>query len=142
MIHSELSPDIHSHFHLFWDNFPFPVMLVHKDRTILDRNHAAEAVGCAPGTRCIDRGPKEAHKGCLANYALREQTSKRKVEYVDLAGAVMDCYWIPLSQSEDIFLHFGIDITEYAAERLFPSARTEQDCKCDAGPSAVGPANV
>jgi PAS domain-containing protein len=119
MADTELSQDIHAHFHLFWDNFPVPVMLVRKDRTILDRNRAAEAVGCVPGTRCIDRGPKDAHKGCLANSALHEQITKRKVQYVDFMGIVMDSYWIPLSGEEDVFVHFGIDITEYAADRFF-----------------------
>jgi len=116
---NQLSQEIHAHFHLFWDNFPFPVMLIRKDRTILDRNRAAEAAGCVPGTRCIDRGPKEGHKGCLATYALREQIAKRKVQYVDFMGIVMDSYWIPLPQHEDVYVHFGIDITEYAADRFF-----------------------
>lgn len=119
MTGNELTPDIHTHFHMFWDNFPFPAMLIRKDRVILDRNRAAEAIGCVPGTRCIDRGPKEAHKGCLASCALREQITKRKVHYVDSAGVVMDSYWIPLPQHEDVYVHFGIDITEYAADRFF-----------------------
>lgn len=121
MTQTELGQDVHSYFHFFWDNFPFPVLLVRKDRTILDRNRAAETTGCVPGKRCIDRGPKEAHKGCLANYALHEQISKRKVAYSEFSGAVIDTYWIPLPQYEDVYVHFGIDITEYAAERLFPT---------------------
>lgn len=121
----ELSPDIHTHFHLFWDNFPFPVMLLHKDRTILDRNKAAATAGCVPGTRCIDRGPKEIHKGCLANFALKEQGAKRKVEFIESRGVVMDTYWIPLPEHQDVYVHFGIDITEFAAERLFPKAPAE-----------------
>ncbi len=129
----ELSKDLHSYFHIFWDNFPFPVMLVHKDRTILDRNSAAEATGCVAGTRCIDRGPKGAHKGCLANYALQEKIAKRKVQYVDFMGVVMDSYWIPLPGHDDVFVHFGIDITDYAADKLFkkdPSSCQAEDGGC------------
>ncbi len=114
----DLNQDLQSHFHLFWDNFPFPVMLVHKDRTILDRNRAAADSGCVLGTRCVERGPLEAHRGCLANQALREQTAKRKVQYVDFLGVVMDSYWIPLPGYDDLFVHFGIDITDYASDRL------------------------
>jgi hypothetical protein len=39
-----ISDEIRSNFHLFWDNFPFPVMLTHKDRTILDANRAGQAI--------------------------------------------------------------------------------------------------
>ncbi len=72
-------------FHLFWDNFPFPVMLVHKDRTILDQNRAGETAGYVAG-------------------------------------------------SEELYLHFFTDITEYAAERLLPSP-------CDVGSGGCGSCN-
>jgi hypothetical protein len=120
----EVSEEIRRNFHLFWDNFPFPVMLVYKDRTILDHNKAGETVGYIPGSRCADIGSKEDHKGCQATQALREQNAKRVVGYVAPAKAVFDSYWVPLAGSEDVYLHFFTDITEYAAERLFPS-------KCD-----------
>jgi len=121
MSNHEISEEIRSNFHLFWDNFPFPVMLVHRDRTILDRNTAGEGVGYIPGSRCADMGKKEDHRGCLANQALREQAAKRVVGYVEAASAVFDSYWVPLAGSEDIYLHFFTDITEYAAERLLPA---------------------
>lgn len=117
----EISEEVRRNFHLFWDNFPFPVMLVYKDRTILDRNTAGEAVGYLPGSRCADLGDKEGHKVCQANQALREQSAKRLVSYIEPAKAVFDTYWVPLAGSEDIYLHFFTDITEYAAERMFPS---------------------
>ena len=117
----KISEEMSRNFHLFWDNFPFPVMLVHKDRTILDRNRAAEGVGMVAGTRCIDAGKKEDHKGCLANQAIREKAAMRAVGYVEVMGMVLDSYWIPLSgEYGDIYLHFGIDITDYASERLLP----------------------
>lgn len=122
----EISDDIRHHFHLFWDHFPFPVMLVHKSRTILDRNRAAEAIGCTPGTRCIDQGDKEMHRGCLAGQALREQTAKRSVVYIAQQGCVLDSYWIPLDGREDVYVHFGIDISQYAADHLFPSQCAKQ----------------
>jgi len=119
---TDLNQEIHDHFHLFWDNFPFPVLLIRKDRTILDRNRAAEAAGCVPGSRCIDSGPKEAHKGCLAAAALHDQITQRKVQYVAFRGMVMDSYWIPLPSHDDVYVHFGIDITAYAADRFFADA--------------------
>lgn len=119
-MNSSVNEEIFRNFHLFWDNFPFPVMLVHKDRTILDRNRAGEAVGYVAGSKCVDMGSKEDHKGCLANQALRDQSGKRVVGYVAPAKAVLDAYWIPLAGSEELYLHFFTDITEYAAERLLP----------------------
>lgn len=129
----ELDENLRNHFHLFYDNYPFPVLLVHKDRTILDRNTAAEAVGSVPGTRCSDAGPREAHKGCLANQALQEKTTRRSVLYVQGYGRIMDSYWIPLPGHDDVFVHFGIDITDYAAERLFPKDGGHAGCNSCAG---------
>lgn len=124
----EISDDIRRNFHLFWDNFPFPVMLVHRDRTIIDSNAAGKAIGCPVGTRCIDIGEKKHHACCLANTALQEGTGKRDVAYIEHMGLVLDSYWVPLAGVEDIYLHFSIDITAYAAERLFPGKCGEQSC--------------
>jgi hypothetical protein len=105
-------------------------MLVHKDRTIVDRNKAGEGVGYSIGTRCADIGSKEDHKGCLANQALLEKTAKRAVGYIKPAHAVFDAYWVPLAGSDELYLHFFTDITEYAAERLFPTASETSDKSC------------
>jgi len=128
----EVTDDLRHHFHLFWDQFIFPVMLVHKSFTILDRNRAAEAIGCTPGTRCIDMGEKKQHRGCLASKALREQTSKRSVEFVPEVGRVIDSYWIPLEGYPEFYVHFAIDLTEYAADRFFPGERPKVDANCSA----------
>lgn len=114
----EVSDDIRNSFHLFWDNFPFPVMLVHKNRTIIEANKAGQAVGCPVGTRCVDMGEKNHHAGCRANVALREQSGIREVGYIEHMGVVLDSYWIPLAGADDLYVHFGIDITEFAADRL------------------------
>ena len=126
----EISEELRRNFHLFWDHFPFPVMLVHRDRTILDRNSAGEAAGCMPGTRCSDSGRKEDHRGCLANQALQEQTAKRVVAYADNLGMVVDGYWVPLAGEKDIYLHFFADITEYAADRMFPKKECGAGSDC------------
>lgn len=121
----EISDETRRNFHLFCDNFPHPVMLVHKDRTILDVNKAGETAGYPTGIRCVDMGEKEHHKGCMANQALKEQTAKRVVGYFDFAGAVLDSYWIPLAGSDELYLHFAADITAWASESMIPK-------KCDA----------
>ena len=132
MEQTEITKELSSNFHLFWDNFPFPVMLVRKDRTIVDLNKAGQALGCTPGSRCADIGKKEDHKGCLANQALLEQSAKRVVAYQESYGMVLDSYWVPLAGAEDLYLHFSIDITDYAAGRFLPGKRHRHgdDCGC------------
>lgn len=126
----EVGEELIRNFHIFWDNYPFPVMLVYKDRTILDVNKAGEAAGCQTGTRCIDTGNKEDHAGCLANQALKEQTAKRVVAYAENMGLVVDGYWVPLAGEQDIYLHFFADITEYAAEKMFPKKESTEESHC------------
>lgn len=121
----EISDEILRNFHLFYDNFPFPVILAHKDRTIMDVNKKAAEVGYPTGIRCIDMGEKENHKSCLANKALSEQTATRLVAYFDFTGTVLDTYWIPLAGCEEYYVHYGADITEWASDSLIPK-------KCDA----------
>lgn len=130
-----ISDEIRSHFHLFCDNFPVPVMLVHKDRTIIAVNKAGESAGYPTGIRCVDMGQKEHHKGCMANQALAEQTAKRVVGWFDYSQAVLDSYWIPLSGTEDLYLHFAADITQWAAESLIPKkCDTADNCtSCNCG---------
>lgn len=126
----EVSEELIRNFHIFWDNYPFPVMLVYKDRTILDVNKAGEAAGCQTGTRCIDTGKKEDHAGCLANQALKEHSAKRVVAYAENMGLVVDGYWVPLAGEQDIYLHFFADITEYAAEKMFPKKESTEKSHC------------
>lgn len=117
----EISEEIRNNFHLFWDNYPVPVMLIHKDRTIIEANKAGQDIGYPVGARCIDLGEKKHHAGCQADKALQEGAGVREVSYVEHLGQVVEMNWIPLAGSDDLFLHFSNDITEYAAERLFPA---------------------
>ena len=131
---SEISDDIKKNFHLFWDNFPCAVLLVHKDRTIIEINKAAKDVGYPVGIRCVDMGEKKHHAGCKANEALRDQKGVREVGYYDFLGRVLDSYWIPLAGAEDLYVHMGIDITEYASEKLLPKkCESGSDCGCSCG---------
>ncbi len=130
MERTEINEEIRRNFHLFWDNYPSPVMLVHKDRTIIEVNKAGHDIGCPVGTRCIDLGEKKHHAGCRANMALREQTGVREVSYAEHMGQVIDGYWIPLAGSGDLYVHFCNDITEFAADRLIPKKCEESGNNC------------
>lgn len=91
-------------FHLLWDSFPERVRLIKKDRTVLAVNPASEREGFVEGVRCIDTPPKEAHAGCLANKALTDKVAQHALS-VD--GKRMR-YWIPVTGSDDLFIHFSI----------------------------------
>ncbi|MBU5635471.1 hypothetical protein KOM00_01835 [Geomonas sp. Red69] len=118
----EVSEEIRRNFHLFWDNYPEPVMLIYKDRTILEANKAAQTLGYPTGLRCVDLGEKKHHAGCRANVALRDKTGVRDTAWYDFRSAVLDSYWIPLAGAEDFYVHFANDITEFASERLIPKS--------------------
>ncbi|TSK08630.1 MAG: hypothetical protein FPO08_04825 [Geobacter sp.] len=120
MMSIEVSDEIRRNFHLFWDNFPTAVILAYKDKTIIEVNRTAEERGYPVGIRCISMGEAKHHAGCKLHIALRDKTAVRDVAYYDFMGQVADSYWIPLAGAEDFYVHFATDITDYAAERLFP----------------------
>ncbi|BDV42740.1 hypothetical protein [Geotalea uraniireducens] len=116
----EVNEEIRRSFHLFWDNFPAAVILAYKDRTIIEVNKVAQDRGYPVGVRCMSMGETKHHAGCKLHIALSEKTAVRDVAYYEFLGQVADSYWIPLAGAEDFFVHFATDITEYAADRLFP----------------------
>ncbi len=57
-------------FDMMWGSFPFPVRLIHKNKTVLAVNEAAYDKGFRPGVPCFEVGTPEQHKGCKAPEAL------------------------------------------------------------------------
>jgi len=101
-------------FQMMWGQFPEPVMLLHKSRTILAVNDVARTAGVPLGVKCSSLNP--ANKGdhhckqCKAVQALR---AKAPVVETSLAGERhVKGYWIPLKEYEDVYVHFGVTITE------------------------------
>ena len=62
-------------FHLMYASFPEPVLLIHKSREILAVNRAGQLSGVAAGMFCNRQGNPEAHRGCLADKALKAGTA-------------------------------------------------------------------
>ena len=124
-----ISDEIRRNFHLFWDNYPAAVILIDRNRTIIEINKAAEERGYPVGVQCISMGEKKHHASCKLNIALREKSSVRNVEYIDFLGQVVDTYWLPLAGEEDLYIHFANDITEWAKESLFPQ-KCEDTADC------------
>lgn len=129
----QLSEEIRRNFHLFWDNYPAAVILAYKDRTIIEVNKVAQERGYPVGVRCISMGEAKHHAGCKLHMALSEKKAVRDVAYYDFLGQVIDTYWIPLAGADEFYVHFANDISEYAAERLFPATCAGGECSACTG---------
>ncbi|ADG93691.1 conserved hypothetical protein [Arcobacter nitrofigilis DSM 7299] len=96
-------------FHLMWGNFPEPATLVHKSKEVIATNAACKVVGLEKGMNCATHGAPEAHKGCLANKALRSQEATfKKAKY---AEKEIISYWLPVDGYPELFIHFGVGAT-------------------------------
>jgi hypothetical protein len=119
---NEIKPEILNAFNMMWGNFPFLVVLLRKNRTILALNKKARELGVKEGMKCyqLSRG-KGIHKECMADAALKEDISKRSVLYSPALKQVLDSYWIPVEGVNDLYVHFATDISDYAKAEMFPA---------------------
>jgi hypothetical protein len=58
---------------------------------------------------CAKHGPPEAHKGCLANKAVKDQ----KATWATFPKTIPDgqapvAFWLPVDGSPDFFIHFAV----------------------------------
>ena len=110
---------------------PYPSMLIRRDRTVIFANRVAQEVGAVVGGQCWedfgksdyisdeDKAYISQHKKkppcgthctfCLADDALDDSKAAIAPE-VHAFGRIWETYWIPVS--EDVYLHFALDITE------------------------------
>ena len=95
-------------FHTMYGNFPARARLIKKDRTVLAVNKISSDEGFTVGVRCIDTSTKEAHAGCLANLALKEQSGKYKLS----ADKKRMPFWVPIDNFDDVFVHFSVPMPE------------------------------
>ena len=69
------------------------------------------------------------HSSNVMHIVLDEKATERDVSYIDFLGQVANTYWISLAGAEDFYVHFANDITEYAAEHMFPDSSTVKNCR-------------
>lgn len=93
-------------FHLMWDHFPEPVLLIKKNRQIYAANRKAVSFGMDKQVRCSDRGNPEQHKGCLCNRAIDEKRTTCVI-YDSQAGKAYG-YWMPVAGAENYIIHFSV----------------------------------
>ena len=92
-------------FEMMWGKFPEPVMLIHRNRTILAANECCKSIGGVPGVKCNAVQP-ERHKGCKANEALDK--NETRIASASFGETPITSYWIPVSGAADYYVHFGI----------------------------------
>ena len=96
-------------FHLMWDSFPHPVMLLQKCRDIVAINKTAEEMGRPTTGQCFQRGgATEVHRTCKANQAIEEGIAQRSSRFNESTNLLTDAYWLPLLSEQDLYLHFAI----------------------------------
>ena len=83
-------------FHMMWDNFPEPVMLIQQNRQIYAVNRKAEELGINDAMKCTSIGTPEQH---------RKRTTCRI--YEGMQGQAYG-YWMPVAGAEEYILHFGV----------------------------------
>jgi hypothetical protein len=104
-------------FQTMWGLFPEPVMLIHKSHTILAVNDFARTIGIPAGIKCFSLNPgvgSDAHcDSCSANLALKTGKTVCCAKLLD--GKQIIGYWMPLKETPDAYVHFGIGSGEAMA---------------------------
>jgi hypothetical protein len=105
-------------FQMMWGPFPEPVMLVHRDRTVLAVNDLGRQSGIPIGIKCHSLNPEagaDHHcRRCQANVALRTGGT---VCAEDVMGDTkVRGYWMPLAEPADLYVHFGIGTAQAMAK--------------------------
>lgn len=105
-------------FQRMWGTFPEPVMLVHKNRTVLAVNDLGKSLGIPLEIKCFslnhaEKGINGHCHGCKANEALRTGHAIARKETVN--GVELIAYWVPVKGVADTYVHFGVGTAESIA---------------------------
>ena len=103
-------------FHAMWENFPTPRAADSQGPHRARGQRGRPSEGLTTGVRCVDQPPREGHRGCLANLALREH--RGRFRFAD-DGTVM--FWAPLEGFDDLYVHGSLhkDPSESAGRGKF-----------------------
>lgn len=119
-------------FDLMWEMFDEPALLIHRNRTIVAANRAARRLGGREGEKFRGLAPSgklPGYQWARADEALR---NRRPISDITLEfGAPVTCYWIPLPESPDLYVHFGLGVARQSALRdspLMVAANDQENC--------------
>lgn len=111
--------DIIKGFHTNWDLHPYLTMLIRKDRTIMAVNRVGESLGIPVGVKCFQLTKKERIcPGCQADKALKENRGIQVGSYQAHLKQFIETFWVPLDGVEDVYLHYGNDISQWVKDEL------------------------
>lgn len=116
-------------FEQMWGNYPELVLLLNKKHVVVAVNKIGKEFGVEAGVNCFSLYKSDkVCKGCKSAMMRREGKAQRDVSYNDKIG-VVDGYWVPIEESDGLYVHFGNNITEWASSDLFP--QVEQSDNAD-----------
>lgn len=96
-------------FRLMWDTFPEPAMLIGDGRKVLAANALGRRLGITAGSRCAGLAPVEAPPKHDPMEQLRD-TQAALVELAEANGEPILSYWVPVTGTRNLAVHFGIGV--------------------------------
>jgi hypothetical protein len=113
-----IEPKYLESFRLMWESFPAPVMLLHRNRMILATNQAARTAGVRIGSKCFELNPEEGKDHCKHCKAQQALKTRRAVVAKEMhEGQEVYAYWLPVQDSPDLFVHFGLRVEDMETEK-------------------------
>ena len=101
-------------FRQMWGNYPELVLLLNQKHEIVAVNKVAQELGIEPGINCFSlNGTNRMCKGCKAPAMRKQGKAQRHVVCNDTLG-IVDSYWIPVDDSDGLYVHLGNNITQWA----------------------------
>ncbi len=101
-------------FRQMWGNYPELVLLLNQKHEIVAVNKVAQNLGIEPGIKCFSLNETNRMcKGCKAPVMRKQGKAQRYVVHNDTLG-IVDSYWIPVDDSDGLYVHFGNNITQWA----------------------------
>jgi len=105
-------------FRQMWGNYPELALLLNQKHEIVAVNKVAQDLGIEPGINCFSlSGTNRMCKGCKAPVMRKQGKAQRRVLHKDPLG-VLDSYWIPVENSEGLYVHFANNITQWAKPQV------------------------
>ncbi|GAB6147301.1 hypothetical protein [Desulfocicer niacini] len=101
-------------FRQMWGNYPEVALLLNQKHEIVAVNKVAQGLGIEPGINCFSlNGTDRMCKGCKAPLMHKQGKAQRQVLHKDPIG-ILDSYWIPVDDSDGLYVHFANNITQWA----------------------------
>ncbi len=108
-----VEPNVLEAFHMMWDKFPEPVLLINNHREIQALNERARKSGLAVGSKCSSIGAPELHtrQCCRADEMLASGQPQQLLKK-NPADKWSVAHWVPVLGHPDLYVHFNAVLPE------------------------------